>query len=85
MNKASKSVSFVRQAKCCGAEKPTDWADSKWIRTKIFNGTGRVPPSCCSDKRDNCTVGEPGTYTEVMTYHLMFKIRSPLRLCLVVY
>ena len=85
MNEASKNVSFIGQAKCCGAKDPQDWAKSNWIKEER-NATGKVPSSCCPDKRKNCTIGEPTTYKEVMpSYHLKFKSHSPLRLRLDVY
>ena len=82
MNVASKNVSFIGQAKCCGAENPNDWADSYWI-SKEDRSNGTVPSTCCSDKRGNCTVGGPTTYKEVMPYYHL-KIHSPLRLRLIV-
>lgn len=73
MTEASKNVSLFGQAKCCGAEGPTDWAGSSWLKKQTPKSNNTVPWSCCPDKRKNCTVTGDGTYKEVMPhYHLKF-------------
>lgn len=69
---------FYGQAKCCGAKNGKDWASSEWFKRfdKVISA-GKVPSSCCSDKRDNCFIGGPKTYNEVISYYqLKFKMYS---------
>merc|ERR1712080_200188 len=49
---------FQINVKCCGSEKPADWKDSYWYKTKGQSKKTPVPESCCKEKKTGCNNGK---------------------------
>merc|ERR1711890_136966 len=49
---------FRINVKCCGSEKPADWKDSYWYKTKGQSKKTPVPESCCKEKKTGCNNGK---------------------------